>query len=227
VHAGFEQYPSFFEEIKDSKRIFDIFRVVRSHLNKAEAMGIDRRAVIDSLRPDTQALWQSLPDEEKRKFLRHLFRYWEIVRSRIPPESEAIIETMRHSGQLEVIAGRIRDLVDTGDGMDVHYSLRGRNSTETVRAALVINCMGPEIDYGKIDHPLVKNLIGQGLVRPGPAQIGIDALPNGAVIGGDGAASKILYTLGSTMKGVLWEVLAVPEIRVQARQLASLLLRAE
>jgi uncharacterized NAD(P)/FAD-binding protein YdhS len=29
-----------------------------------------------------------------------------------------------------------------------------------------------------------------------------------------------MYTLGSTMRGVLWEVLAVPEIRVQAEQLA-------
>jgi uncharacterized NAD(P)/FAD-binding protein YdhS len=40
----------------------------------------------------------------------------------------------------------------------------------------------------------------------------------------DGTVSDVLFTLGSTMKGVLWEVLAVPEIRVQAEALAHHLL---
>jgi uncharacterized NAD(P)/FAD-binding protein YdhS len=64
----------------------------------------------------------------------------------------------------------------------------------------------------------------RGLVRPGPADLGIDARPDGAVIGAEGAPSGVLYTLGSTMKGVLWEVLAVPEIRMQAQRLARCLI---
>ena len=47
------------------------------------------------------------------------------------------------------------------------------------------------------------------------------------IIGQNGAASDVLYTLGSSMKGVLWEVLAVPEIRVQAERLARLLLKGD
>lgn len=86
--------------------------------------------------------------------------------------------------------------------------------------------MGPETDYARIDDALVKNLMRRGLIRPGPANVGIDALPNGAVIGRDGASSDVLYALGSPMKGVLWEVLAVPDIRVQAQRLAHLLLEA-
>lgn len=227
AHRGFEPYSSFFEEIEDSKRILDIFRTVRKHLKHADLMGIDKRVVIDSLRPDTQRLWLALPTAEKRRFLRHVFRHWEIIRSRIPPESEAIIHRMRASGQLEVIAGRIRDLVETEAAMEVHYTLRGETRNKVERADLVINCMGPESDYGRIDHSLVKNLLHRGLIRPGPANVGIDSLPNGAIIGCDGALSGVLYTLGSPMKGVLWEVLAVPEIRVQAQRLAHLLLEGE
>jgi uncharacterized NAD(P)/FAD-binding protein YdhS len=227
AHAGFEQYPSFYDEIKDSHRVIDIFRTIRKHLKLAETMGIDTRAVIDSLRPDTQALWLGLPPVEKRKFLRHLFRYWEIIRSRIPPENEERIEKMRSSGQLQILAGTIHDMVETEAAIEVHCLLRGSKGTEIVRAALVVNCIGPESDFGRIDHPLVKSLIRNGLIRPGPAQLGIDALPNGAIVGRNGKASEVLYTLGSTMRGVLWEVLAVPEIRVQARQLAFLLLRDE
>jgi uncharacterized NAD(P)/FAD-binding protein YdhS len=196
AHRGFDPYESFFQEIKDSKTILDTFGIVRKHLDRAEAMGIDKRAVIDSLRPDTQTIWLGLVEEEKRRFLRHLFRYWEIIRSRIPPESEAIIDAMRASGQLDVLAGRIHDLAESEGAMEVHYVPRGRTRPEVATAALVINCIGPESDYRRIDHPLVRNLMRRGLIRPGPAHLGVDALLNGAIIEQNGAASDILYTLG-------------------------------
>jgi uncharacterized NAD(P)/FAD-binding protein YdhS len=224
AHRRLESYAPFFAEIKDSKRILDIFRTVRKHLDRAKAMGIDQRAVTDSLRPDTQTLWLGIPVDEKRRFLRHLFRYWEIIRSRIPPESEAIITAMRDSGQFNVIAGRIREFVETEAALEVHYIRRGRDTDEIERAVLVINCVGPESNYSRVDQPLVKNLMERGLIRPGPADLGIDALPNGAIIGRDGMSSDVLYTLGSPMRGVLWEVIAVPEIRVQAERLAHLLI---
>ena len=224
AHRGFEPYESFFEEIKESRTIIDTFRIVCKHLDRAESMGIDKRAVIDSLRPDTQTIWLGLSEQDKRRFLRHLFRYWEIIRSRIPPESEAIIDVMRASGQLDILAGRIRDLVETETGMEVHYVPRGHATQVVETAALVINCIGPESDYRRIEHPLTTSLMKRGLIRPGPAHLGIDALPNGTIIGQDGVASDVLYTLGSTVKGVLWEVLAVPEIRVQAERLARILL---
>lgn len=226
-HRRFDPYAPFFEEIKDSTSLLDIFRTVRRHLDEAAALGIDPRSVIDSLRPDTHALWLSLPTNEKRRFLRHVFRCWEVIRSRIPPESEAILDAMRASGQLEVVAGRVRDLVETGTELLVRYAPRGAGRDEVASAAFVINCIGPELDYERVEHPLVRNLMTRGLIRPGPAQLGIDSLPDGTVVGLDGAPSRILYTLGSTMKGVLWEVLAVPEIRVQAEGLARLLLAGD
>jgi uncharacterized NAD(P)/FAD-binding protein YdhS len=131
---------------------------------------------------------------------------------------------MRASGQLEITAGRIVDLVDTGTAMQVHYLPRKGARREVETASLVINCGGPETDYRRIDHPLVRSLFDRGWIRPGPAGLCLDALPNGAIIGRDGEPSVVLYTIGSPMKGVRWEVLAVPEIRVQAGQLARLLL---
>jgi uncharacterized NAD(P)/FAD-binding protein YdhS len=224
AHGDHESYPTFFEEISGSTRLLDIFRRVREHLDRASAMGIDGRAVIDSLRPDTQALWSSLPEAEKCRFMRHLFRHWERIRSRIPPESGRIIEKLRAAGQLRIVAGRVHDLVETRTAIEVHYTPRRHSTREVERAALVVNCIGPEADYRRIDHPLVENLLRRGLIRPGPAHLGIAALPNGAVIAGTGDTSGVLYTLGATMRGVLWEVVAVPDIRVQAERLAQLLL---
>jgi uncharacterized NAD(P)/FAD-binding protein YdhS len=225
AHGRFDTYPSFFPEMRDSRGILDMFRTVRKHLRHAESIGIDKRAVIDSLRFDTQTLWFALPPEEKRRFVRHAFRYWEIIRSRIPPQTDAIVGAMRESGQFAVVAGRIRDLEETDSGLEVRYSVRGATKVDVEKAALVINCVGPETDYDRIEQVLVRNLMRRHAIRRGPASIGIDAHPSGAVIGRDETSSSgVLYTLGSTMRGVLWEVLAVPDIRVQAQRLAEMLL---
>jgi uncharacterized NAD(P)/FAD-binding protein YdhS len=224
AHRGFESYPSFFAEIEGSTSLLNIFSVVRKHFARAESIGIDVRAVIDSLRPDTQTVWMHLPPAEKRRFMRHLFRYWEIIRSRIPPENEAFVQAMLASGRLDVVAGRIHDLVDVGEAIDVHYTPRGDHRSVVERAGVVINCIGPETDYGRVDDPLVKRLIERGLARPGPANLGFDALPDGVIVGRDGVPSRVLHTLGSSMRGVLWEVLAVPDIRLQAELLARRLL---
>ncbi|HKK46157.1 MAG TPA: FAD/NAD(P)-binding protein [Balneolaceae bacterium] len=226
AHRNSKKYPSFFKEIQGSDSIAHIFATVRTHVDRARKMGMDDRAVIDSMRADTQELWSNLPEAEKRRFMRHVFRYWERIRSRIPPQNEKIIEELRDAGQLQVLAGRIYDLVDTGDEIEVQYHPRRSSKRETVSTDFVINCIGPETDYRKVEHPLMMNLLKRGLVRPGPAYLGMDALLNGAVVNKTGEASEVLYTLGSTMKGLVWEVLAVPDIRVQAEKLAGLLLKS-
>jgi uncharacterized NAD(P)/FAD-binding protein YdhS len=40
----------------------------------------------------------------------------------------------------------------------------------------------------------------------------------------DGTPSDVLFTIGLTHKGIVWEALATPEIRVQAENLADKLL---
>ena len=227
AHRGFENYPSFFAETENAKSIAPIVRAVRRQLERAESTSVDLRAVIDSMRPDTQTLWLGLPSAEKRRFLRHVLRHWEIIRSRIPPHSDEIVRAMRESGQLEIVAGRIRDFEETETSLNVHYTPRRGTSIKVESAALVLNTIGPESDYTKIDDALVNSLMARGLVRPGPASVGIDALPDGTVLGRTGAVSQVLYTLGTPMKGVLWEVVAVAEIRAQAAHLATILLNDE
>ena len=219
AHASLRAYPSFLAELTGADRVVDLFGAVRRHLRRAAADGFDARAVIDSLRPGTQDLWMGLPEAEKEVFLRHLFRHWEVVRSRIPPQNDAVVTALRASGRLTIAVGRVTDLVPTPAALEVRHERDGE--TCTIRADVVIDCMGPEADYGRIEQPLVRNLLRHGLVRRGPAGLGIDALPDGTVLDRDGRPSRVLSTLGPPLRGVLWETIAVPEIRVQARRLAE------
>lgn len=219
-----EPYPSFYDELEGLSDIPAVFHIVRKHLRIANEKGLDPRSVIDSLRPYTKSIWMALRPDEKIRFLRHVFRYWEIIRSRVPPASDEIIARLRSSGQLGVLTGRITDIIPAKNNLEVIYIERGITNEKSVHANIVINCIGPCQDYEQIDQRLIKNLLKKKLIHCDPAHLGINALPDCSVIRNDGTPSDKLYTIGLPLKGIVWESLAAPEIRVEAEELSKILL---
>jgi uncharacterized NAD(P)/FAD-binding protein YdhS len=94
-----------------------------------------------------------------------------------------------------------------------------------LRVSYVINCTGPECNYHKLKDPLVVQLFARGLIVPDPLFLGLDVGAGGAILNLLGERVKNLYTLGSPQKGILFETTAVPELRVQAKELASRILK--
>lgn len=64
-----------------------------------------------------------------------------------------------------------------------------------------------------------------GYLVPDALGLGVETASNGALLGRDGNPVPGLFTLGALRRPVLWETTAIPEIRVQAAELASLLLQ--
>lgn len=215
-------YPSFYDEIRLHRRITDLLKSVRKHIEKADSDRSDWRAVIDSLRPHTQEIWLNLPTAEKRYFMQHLSRYWNVARHRMPAEAAEVLDKMSTGGQLEIMKGRLRR-IGYGDGrFEIVYGSNGIESK--IHADAIINCIGSESNFERIDAELVKNLIANGHIRTDPISQGLDALPDGRIIDKNGVGSDVFCTLGTALKGVLLESTAMPEIRVQAKDLAARLL---
>jgi len=223
--APTEPYPPFLRPDALPRTIRSAVRLVRAELRSAAARGIDWRPVLDSIRPVSAALWEGLSWDERARFLRHVRPFWEAHRHRITPETAAIIASIQAEGRLRFHAGRLTTLRQTGASVAAVLKVRGQEKFEALQVAKVINCTGPRADYSKYQHPLLVNLLAAGLIGHDPLALGIDALPSGQVLRyGSRAPVDGLFTLGATLKGVLWESTAVPEIRQQARQLAARLL---
>ncbi|HEX8289699.1 MAG TPA: FAD/NAD(P)-binding protein [Pyrinomonadaceae bacterium] len=218
AHKSATPYQCFKEEIAEQKSVRQIFKTVRRHCRQAE----NWRSVIDALRPVTQETWHRLPTEEKRAFMRHLRRVWDISRHRMPPQCSEILDAMQREGKLEVRRGKIRDIQASGGKFEVKYSSKGIEKTFAVDA--IINCVGSESNFEKIEFPLVKCLLEKGEIKPDALALGLDATPDGDVINRANEPSNVISTLGTALKGILWESTAMPEIRVQAKKLALRLL---
>ena len=223
VHKLGFVYDSFADELKGRTRITDLLKIVRRHIAKADSNGSDWRAVIDSLRPQTQEIWVNLPLAEKRYFKQHLSRYWNVARHRLPPETARILDEMQAANQLEIGSGRLRKIaVETDGKYAITFDTNGAESNFPVDA--VINCIGSEGDFKRVESPLVQTLLGKKMVNTDSLKMGLDAAPDGRTIDVNGETSDVIYTLGTALKGVLWESTAMPEIRAQANKLAVLLL---
>jgi uncharacterized NAD(P)/FAD-binding protein YdhS len=204
----------------DLGSVTDILRAVRREARTAIHETV-WRSVVDALRPYTQQLWQGLSPDERRRFLRHLRPWWDVHRHRMAPAVADVIERTAQSGQLTLLAGRLQQITATPEGVEVGLLRRGLESPEHLRVARVIDCSGPQCDYGDIANPLVRNLLDQGLARPDPLRLGLDVTLDSAVIDRDGNPSPRLFALGPVTRGIFWEITSVPDIREQCWKVAA------
>lgn len=221
AHEPGSAYPPFLSEGNFPTTIRETLRRVRKEIRTAAAQGIGWRAVIDALRPQSQALWKGFSWEERARFMRHVRPHWEVHRHRLAPQVAATIRRLTDEGRVKFYAGRLQSLVDTEGGAAALFRRRGTDELVALRVAKVINCTGPRSDYSKYQHPLLINLLARGLIDHDPLALGIAASPLGEVLRYRSGPTGWLFTLGAPLKGTRWESSAIPELRQQAQTLAA------
>jgi uncharacterized NAD(P)/FAD-binding protein YdhS/predicted metal-dependent enzyme (double-stranded beta helix superfamily) len=219
--------PCLFESEPLPTTIRSLLRRIRQEIKSAEARGDNWQSVINSLRPQTQLIWQSMAIAERQRFLRHVKPYWESHRHRVHGAIARQIEQKVAAGQLQFLAGRIQAYNEDAQGVNVSIRERCSNYINNVRVGAVINCAGSECNYRRIQNPLIENLLTFGLIKPDPLNLGLEVAENGAIVDTTGKVSNLLFTLGCPQKGTLWETTAIAEIRQQAKTLARQLLYLE
>jgi uncharacterized NAD(P)/FAD-binding protein YdhS len=213
------EYGDPIESLLDTGSALSMLRSVRAAIALAEREDRDWQAVIDGIRPLTAGIWQSWPVRERERFLRHLRAFWETSRRRVPPEVEQAVRDMRNRGRLHPMGARIQAIEPRGG----RFRVTAWHADEMLVREVdwLINCTGPRSDVAKIDDPLVRSLLDEGLIRPHATRVGVDATPDGRVIDREGNVRDRLLVAGSFLRGVLYESVSVPELRVQVRAIAD------
>jgi uncharacterized NAD(P)/FAD-binding protein YdhS len=179
------------------------------------------RGAVDSLRPHTQGLWAAASPGQRRRFLRHLRPWWDVHRHRIAPAIAERLDALQSEGRLDVVAGRIIEVEKAEEKALVRWRPRGSEQEESLVAGRIVICTGPRSDIATADDPLLRNLISAGRIRPDGCRIGIDVDPACRTLAASGETNSRLYAIGPMTKGAWWEIVAVPDLRVQVRALAE------
>lgn len=224
-HGGIK-YNSLQHELKEPYNLNDVVKLIHKHIRKVRELGLSAEPIIDSLRPYTQQIWQALSLKERRYFMNSRLRHlWGVARHRLPVHVHDHIQNLRIHGKLIVIAGNIKSIEEHGDDIVVNYYNRKTRENETLHVERVINCTGPESNIKKSQNKLLQNMSKRGIICTDPLELGINTdVHSFKVIDKYGDKLNTVYTLGTNLRGMLWETTAVPELRVQAEKLASQLL---
>lgn len=191
-------------------------------LRRACAQASDWRAVIDGLRPHTTALWRGLGQADRARFMRHLRSYWEVHRHRLPLQSHQLLQTWINSGRVELQAARLESAepLDTAHGLRLAVRARGAERAQIWHTDALIRATGLDTDVAATPLPLVKQLLEDGWVCADPLGLGFKCDGGSGLLSRLGRSAPGLHALGPLLRGEHWEMTAVPELRVAARELA-------
>jgi uncharacterized NAD(P)/FAD-binding protein YdhS len=195
-------------------------RAVLREVRSAQDHGIDWRGVIDSLRPITESLWQGLSWQDRARFLRHLRPIWDAHRHRVCEPIGREIDRLRGQGFLTIRRGRVTEMRFDPDGASVGFRRRGGTQETRIAAQRVINATGIA-NLAGAESTLLRALLARGTLRPDPLGIGLDVTNSLQTIDAAGRVAPNLWALGPLVRGVFWECVAVPDIRLQAQRVAD------
>lgn len=220
-HNGLK-YTILIEESNEKMSLYEWVKLLNKHIKSVRKLGISAEPVIDSLRPHTQRIWRSLSDREKALFMKRLRHLWGVARHRIPLHIHDKIQQLRIDGKLHILSGKIIDCKESEVAVMVEFYDKKDEKTKSINVSRVINCTGPETDLMQIKNHYLMNCLLKGMLTQDKLKLGINTnTETFQVINADGQPHSRLFTIGSNLKGELWESTAVNELRIQADKLAE------
>ena len=220
-------YSKLVEELRDDLSLYELLKLVNRHIKTVREYGVSAEPVIDSLRPHSQKIWKSLSEKEKAQFMSRLRHLWGLARHRIPLHIQEKIQQLRIDGSLEIISGKITGFRETEDAVIAEYYDKKASQPKTLLVSRVINCSGPETDLLKAGTGFLKSCLLSGILSQDSLKLGIKTeTETFRVLDPAEKQHSKLFTIGSNLKGELWESIAVNELRAQAEKLAEILIVA-
>lgn len=156
VHVDPVAYPAFFnaQQLPDTAR--DAFKAVHTHIAQAAAQHVPWQAVIDAMRPATNAIWQVWNQKERARFMRHLLTLWNVHRHRMAPQIADVLSSCQQQGRLGFHKARV---IRVCDGPRI-ITTDGEIDTQAA-----INCLGYRYqEPGRVFE--VSDRIGPALFGP-------------------------------------------------------------
>jgi uncharacterized NAD(P)/FAD-binding protein YdhS len=176
----------------------DLAKGLHAQLTDAAATGTPWQGIIDGMRPRLIDHWLGMDEPQRRRFLEHFARRWDVHRHRMAPSVHAELQGLIDNGILTI--------TKHADPADFDA---------------VVFCTGPASVLTPGWSEVADALVEHGRAVSEPIGLGLAADASGAVIDDHGVADGRLLAIGHALRGALWETTAIGEIRILANRVAD------
>jgi uncharacterized NAD(P)/FAD-binding protein YdhS len=193
---------------------------IRRAIKVAEAAGRSWHPVLDAVRTQGGDIWAALPPEARRRVVRHLRPFWDVHRFRAAPQIEAVLDRKFADASLELVRGRLNEVVSRPDGLYVDWR-NGRGQISGRSFDRIIVATGPA-HGGVLDaQGYLRSLAQQGFVALDATGLGLQASRQGRAVGTSGVAEPTLFVAGPLARGTFGELMGLPHVAVYAEFIAE------
>lgn len=221
-------WPDFLQWRPETLTLRDVLRQVRQQRRLLARQGEDWQRLVPTLRALVAPLWAAASLRDRRRFVNRVRVYWDVALHRTAPEALAWQEQAQQQGRYQHFAGSLEKVDLCADGrLQVHWRDRASGEHHEVAVDRVVNCLGFEYDWTKIDDPLIQRLLCKRLVLLDVLGFGIQARrADCRVLDADARIQAGLYAIGHPLRGLFWESNSIPEQVPQAGLVAKGILQA-
>lgn len=172
--------------------------------------------IVIGLRNNTQAIWSNLSFTDKKRFVRHLLPYWNILRHRMIPQAQNVLNTLMEQKRIKIIKGKVQKIEEDKNKIILFYHPTAKEKETSTKIEANAVAIGTGLDLTYKDNHFVNEGLHSGLF--------IKQLL------GFSSNKKNVALIGAMNSGLLLESTAVPELRQQAvsqaKRVLALLLHA-
>jgi uncharacterized NAD(P)/FAD-binding protein YdhS len=198
-----------------------LLRRVRRALSDAATVGRPWQHVIDAVREQGFAIWSALPQDERRRLLRHLRPFWDSHRFRVAPQLAALLARRHCEGMLAIRATRALTVSRDGDAIGVLLQDRWSGARSSLAVDAVILATGPATARLFDRSSVLESLNRLGSIRPDPLRLGIETDHHGRVIGALGTVDPRILVAGPLARAAFGELMGLPEVASHAARVAD------
>ena len=185
------------------------FRFMKQSLRARDWTQTVWQSRFEALRIHINSVWQQLEDTEQNRLMRHIGHWWQLARFRSAPQNFDAAESLRATGRLSLIKGRVRQIKK----QDSELCLILQDGQKYL-AHRVVNCTGPAPDR------LVQQMLADGLAAPDRTGKSLRVAACLGVMDSAYDPQNNLWAIGAMTASCLGDVIGAGSIAKQAEELA-------
>ena len=186
------------------------FRFMKHALGTRDWIQASWQSRFEALRIHINSVWQQLEDTEQNRLMRHVGHWWQLARFRSAPQNFDAAETLRATGQLSLVKGRVRQIKK----QDSQLCLILQDGREYL-ADRAVNCTGPAPDR------LAGQMLADGLAAPDRTGKSLRIAPCLSVMDNAHDPQNNLFAIGAMTASCLGDVIGAGSVAKQAEELAA------